>query len=383
MNHANEQSMKLYTGAAIADARGSVQGGAVLLEQRGETLEVLASGPREEVRVHPGCASAEHIDRPRSVLIPGLVNAHTHLDLTHVGPLDYADFPDFAAWLMTVGRARLTEDEPIADSVLLGIEKSLRGGTVAVGDIAGIFGFEPIRKLRASPLFGVSYQETFGRGVEAEPLGVERQQRLVDEIAGDEGGVRLGLSPHAPYSAGLRVHEQAIDFQRAHGVPYCTHLAESPPEREFVGKGTGPIRDFFGVIGFWHDSMTDDLGREATPIEYMTPALRLNGIDGALMVHVNDCSDDDLRVLAQAGVHVAYCPRSSDYFAQHEAFGLHRYMDMLDAGINVCLGTDSIINIPVEQADRLSVLDEMRFLSRRDGTSPQTLLAMGTTYGAK
>ena len=89
------------------------------------------------------------------------------------------------------------------------------------------------------------------------------------------------------------------------------------------------------------------------------------------------------RVLAETGTSVAYCPRSSHYFRNHESFGPHRYRDMLAAGINVCLGTDSIVNLPPDESDRLSTLDETRFLCRRDGTDPLTLLRMATVNGAR
>jgi cytosine/adenosine deaminase-related metal-dependent hydrolase len=88
-----------------------------------------------------------------------------------------------------------------------------------------------------------------------------------------------------------------------------------------------------------------------------------------------------METLKSADSNVIYCPRSSDYFGWSHVFGPHRYQDMMKAGINIALGTDSIINLP--QHDRISVLDEMRFLHARDSVSPQTLLAMATVNVAR
>jgi cytosine/adenosine deaminase-related metal-dependent hydrolase len=104
-----------------------------------------------------------------------------------------------------------------------------------------------------------------------------------------------------------------------------------------------------------------------------------------LVAHVNDCDDAAIRTLARTGTSVAYCPRASAYFGAERHFGPHRYRDMLGAGINVALGTDSIVNLPESAvgAAGMSILDEMRFLYRRDGTDPRVLLGMGTVNGAR
>jgi len=93
--------------------------------------------------------------------------------------------------------------------------------------------------------------------------------------------------------------------------------------------------------------------------------------------------DADLDTLAASGASVVYCPRSRDYFGHEQDSGPHRYREMLQRGINVALGTDSILNIPEAQSDRLSTLDEMRLLHTRDRTDPLEALRMATTNGAR
>ena len=104
-------------------------------------------------------------------------------------------------------------------------------------------------------------------------------------------------------------------------------------------------------------------------------------------MHVNQCSDEDLAILAEARTKVVYCPRASAYFGADRHFGPHRYRDMLAAGIEVALGTDSIINLPSGILDEaglgLSTLDEARFLHARDGADPDTLIKMITTHGSR
>jgi len=102
---------------------------------------------------------------------------------------------------------------------------------------------------------------------------------------------------------------------------------------------------------------------------------------------VNDADDAAIGMLACTRTTVAYCPRASDYFGATRSFGPHRYREMISAGINVALGTDSLVNLPTAAAlaanGGMSILDEMRYLYRRDHTDPVTLLKMGTLNGAQ
>jgi len=174
----------------------------------------------------------------------------------------------------------------------------------------------------------------------------------------------------------------------------CTHLAESLSERELIESGTGAKRELLETIGSWSDSVLDDMGRGEHPIGYLAAHFAAARVAGApvLCAHVNDCADDErLGALVRSGVSVVYNPRSSLYFGAAEDLGPHRYRDMLAAGINVCLGTDSIINLGAPAllphadpngAAGIVVLDEMRLLRRMDGADAITLLRMGTVNGA-
>ncbi len=368
--------------------------------------KVLAVGTPAEVDRHAAAGSSGLISvrRPRSVLMPGLVNAHTHLDLTHMGPRGFT--PDehgggFFTWGAMIGRERLREDERIAESVRRGIALSLAGGTVAVGDIAGAVPREegggrvwaslaPWRELCASPLMGVSYLEFFamGAGRQAGRTGIEESVRSAAAEEGAPGQVRIGLQPHAPYSVDRREYRWAAQWAGSLDLPLTTHLAEHAEERRFVAHGDGPATDFLRAIGKWDQTVLEEVGRGLTPVAHLDEVLG-EAARPFLVAHVNDADDAAIQMLAKTGTSVAYCPRCSAYFGHERTFGPHRYRDMLAAGVNVCLGTDSVINLPAETVGpgamqgRLSVLDEMRLLFGRDGVDPALLLRLGTINGAR
>jgi len=380
----NSRRVLLIEAAGVADgARASFAPGAVLLHHEPRTSpSVLAFGRPDDVRAHPAAAAAKTVSLWDEVLIPGLVNAHTHLDLTAIGPRPYSPEGGFVGWidLVRAGRAGMTPED-VRQSVRRGIELLRAGGVVAAGDIAGAGRPEPLEELRSSGHMGVSYAEFFGVGARQEQ-GIQGIRRALDaeQNAGNEsGGVKLGLQPHAPYSAGPMVYRDAARHCQTSGVPLCTHGAETIEEHEFIAKATGPLRQLLDRLGLWDELVTRDVGHGSTPVAHLAACL-----DGApcLVAHVNDCSDDDIQVLLDAKFTVAYCPRASSYFGHPEALGPHRYRDMMAAGIRVVLGTDSILNIPASEADRLTPLDDARLLFRRDQVPGQTLLRMMTTDAA-
>ncbi len=369
--------------AAIADARFECAPGSLLLFRgRGRTTVLAAGDPAEFDAALP--APDARVSLPTSTLVPAMVNAHTHLDLTHMGPIAHDPAHGLTPWLHKIVAGRVHEPDEIADSVRQGIAKSLAGGVVAVGDIAGWTNHGPTlaphAALADSRLVGTSYVEFFAIGT--------RQDHALDIMrtfvrdhrdtfdAALTSNARLGLTPHAPYTVSRAAYDACVEF--AADYPLTTHLAESHAEREFIADARGPKRELLAAIGFWHESIAADLGDGAHPIEHLAPVL---GRASWLVAHVNDADDAGIATLARTNTSVAYCPRSSAYFGTDHEFGPHRYRDMLAAGVNVCLGTDSIVNL--DTPERIAVLDEMRLLVNRDALDPATALAMGTTHGAR
>lgn len=373
--------------AAACDGRGlCIQPASVLVEERAESVRVLAIGRPADVSAHPASARADVISLPTQVLLPAMVNAHAHLDLTHIGPQPHDPEHGFVAWVDMVRARRHAAAADIADSVRQGIALSLAGGVVAVGDIAGAPlgspNLTPYEVLAKSPLRGTSFVEFFGIGSTLDRVP-ERLAPVFAAATFDRPRVRLGLQPHAPNTVDLRGYEFAIREGGARGMPLCTHLAETLEEREFVERASGPQREFLERLGIWTEGVLDIVGRGHHPVVHLEPILKRAPF---IVAHVNDATDEAIESLARTRATVAYCPRASAYFGAPARFGPHRYRDMRNAGINVALGTDSIINLPGDaaRADRggISTLDEARLLYERDGGAPVDLLAMATINGA-
>ena len=319
-------------------------------------------------------ASIKIIDRPDSLIIPFLINTHTHLDLTHLGPLPYNG--DFISWVDRIRDGRYYNEKGIRDSTNLGIELTLKGGTAAVGDIAGTFSTTPFETLAASTLPGISYIELFGQGV-VQKNAIKRMTRIVEQFHNQQTKkVKLGLQPHAPYSAGLDLFHAVVQTAQEFNLPLSTHLAETKAEIEFTKYATGPQADLIKRLGKWDGSITPT---GLHPVDHLEQIMKESQSlkHGWTLAHLNYVNDNHIAKLASWNATVVYCPRASAYF-NHEN---HRYLDMIQRGVRVALGTDSIIGL--DTPDRISILDEMRFLYQRDQTDPNTLLKMATINGAK
>lgn len=314
------------------------------------------------------------VDLGNAAIVPGFVNAHTHLDLSPIEPeSDRVDgTEDEVRWLRrVVDRRRTTSREAALATVTTNIKASLNAGTTALADItpAGL----SWELLVDSSIRGVVFAEVLGL---KRKRGLQTSQEAWDwigslKIGEDEPARRLrpGLSPHAPYSTAGWLYERAA----AGRLPLSTHLAEMPEESTLLESRAGPLRTFLEEIGAWDDEW-EPMGR--SPADY----LRRGDLRKAdwLIAHGTylrpdefwglRTGDDDRRIA------VVYCPRT------HARFGHapHPYAAMLRRGVIVCFGTDGLASSP-----SLSVLEEARFLHRLDpSTSGRLLLAMATLFGA-
>ncbi|MCG3122575.1 MAG: 5'-deoxyadenosine deaminase [Phycisphaerales bacterium] len=388
----------LITAAGVVDAAGvRAAPGGVLIEAAWDAgdrvgLRLLAAG--SPASVQSACPPGEviRLDAGSFILIPALVNAHTHLDLTHLGPRPYEASGGFVGWVDMVRTGRCTEPAALTASVARGVALSRCGAVGAVGDIAGCPPTGPTAQpaIDASHagMSGTSFLEFFGMGAHRD-RGLDRARAAIDGANLPPSGMQLGLGPHATNTVARPVLRRALACT---GRPVSIHVAETPEEKQFIASGTGPQRELLERVGVWDDSILEDIGRGLSPVEHIAQALA--GGEAAsrtapiALVHVNDCSDRDLELLARlrrggVDVHVVYCPRASAYFGTHEVFGPHRYRRMLDLGIPVALGTDSIIHADPRHAERLTPWDDMRLLHARDGMSGDQLLAMATVAGAR
>jgi cytosine/adenosine deaminase-related metal-dependent hydrolase len=307
--------------------------------------------------------------------MPALVNAHTHLDLTLVPRIPEPEH--FFQWLGGVRSARLSMSaDDVRQSVIAGVQRLDAGGVAAVGDIAGTHALQASLAACADMgLSGCVFEEVFGMGPRISAC-LSAMEATTLEAAGHARGIRRGVQPHAPYSSDRRVFEAAL---RA-GVPVSTHLAESVDERRFLADGSGPFRDLLESFGLWNGTF---LAGARHPIDWMAERLRAASMgpggrqSRVLCAHLNDIDDQALALLATLPIDVAYCPRASEFFG-HAG---HRYRAMRAAGVNVCLGTDSALNL--DTPDRISTLDDLRLLMRRDQLPLSDALEMATVAGAR
>jgi cytosine/adenosine deaminase-related metal-dependent hydrolase len=333
-----------------------------------------------------GWYAAKVLDLPDRLLIPGLVNAHAHLDLTDLGPRPLGG--SFLDWLGGVMADRPRDADTVTAAVRHGAAMSRQAGVAWIGDVAHSSAAVTARKDTELP--GVTYLECVGLG-SRQPQRWRETLTTLDAlphelpVSGSEPrGVVLGLSPHAPYSAGRSLYAAAVEFSRERALRLCTHAAESPRELEFVRNGTGPFRDLLVKLGHTDADLADAV-TGLHPIDHLEPYLRKARW---LLVHCNELEDHHLDLLRKARASVAYCPVASDYFgfpapASDGTPRRHRYRDLLDAGVNVALGTDSIVCQSPDNPQPLSIFAQMRHLHQRDGTHPQTLLAMATLHGLR
>ena len=306
-------------------------------------------------------------DQP-AVALPGLVNAHTHLELSDLGGL----FPpglSFIGWLQALMAHRA--DQPATESSVqtamrIGTTMSLRAGVTTVGDITRHPHWtRPI--LADTPLRVVSYGEVIAIGQRRNLL----DERLAAACAGEPSDqLRLGISPHAPYTIEPAGLQRCAEAARARSLPLTMHVCETHLEEAFTLRHTGALVDYLRGLDVWDEQVPLPGVR---PVELLAQA----GLLGPrlLLVHGNYLSRDDIAQLAGTQTNVVFCPRA------HQAFGhrAHPYRQLIEAGVNVCVGTDSLACAP-----SLSVLDELRFLRRLDRElDPQLLIAMGTANAAR
>ncbi len=334
-----------------------IKNGAIRIEH-GRIVEV---GPARKVCGKPST------DFGDAIILPGFVNAHTHLELSAWADKVPPD-ADFTRWLERLRHATTAspEEPDFAEAARTGAKLSLAAGVTTVGDITS----RP-RAVRPAlahgPLRVVSYGEVIAVGTIRGRLA-ERLEAATDASCLSDR-LTPAISPHAPYTIEADGIAACLDSAERLQMRMCMHLAESRDEEQYTTHGDGPLRDYLQRLGIWDDAVTCPKLR---PIPY---AHKLGALGPqTLLAHCNYVTDGDIQLLATTRTHVVYCPRTHAAFSHPP----HRFRDMLRAGVNVCIGTDSLASNP-----SLSILDELRFLAQQYPTlDKQSLLEMATVRGA-
>ena len=336
-----------------------IDDGAVAIE--GE--KIVAAGRFSDVQTEGGRVH----DLGEMVLLPGLINAHCHLDYTALRGM-IAPQRSFADWILQINGLRrdLSDDDYLA-SIADGFEEAKRWGTTTLVNIESMPAL--LTRMAPPPLRTWWF---------AELIDVRPRLAAEEMIAASlhfffnnqnwRGG--FGLSPHAPYTASPRLTLLAADASREGDFLLSTHLAESDEEMEMFRSGSGPL---FALLQSLGRSM-NDCGTGKTPLGVMLERTTID--ERWIIVHLNELTEEDFGLLdAGPRFHIVHCPRSSRYF-QHRAFALERLVGM---GFNVCLGTDSLAS-----NSSLSLFAEMRTVQEEHPeVSSEQILRMATVNGGR
>lgn len=338
----------------------------VVVVQRGRIHQVTTTPPR-------GC---ELYDLGNVALLPGLVNAHVHLDFSHLTiPIGRPDMP-FAEWLDMVIRERRGEslqNEPAArrQAIIKGLSECRRQGTTTLANIARDEA-QPWESTREVDC--LEFLELIGLSAERAEMQQGRCARWLESVThrtGNEGDCwRPGISSHAPYTARRNLVQAACAASRRYRAPVAMHLAESLEELELLDRQSGPLVEVLKRWDAWDESAFEPGLRPRDYLELLAEA------DRALVIHGNYLVAADRVCLAAHAdrMAVVYCPRTHHYFG-HSRYPL---AELLASGITVALGTDGRGTNP-----DLSLLAEMRHVARvHPDVSPSEILRLGTLGGA-
>jgi len=327
-----------------------------VMRGRGGVIEAV--GP--EAAVAPG---RNHRELGELAVLPGLVNAHTHLELTHLRGRLPAHRP-MPQWLYAL-KTHWPGAAEIRAAVADGAAEALAAGTTTVADTS--HNNRAWAVLKRLPVRALCYAEVMGIGP-LEAGAAERTKAAIRNCRPTQK-MRFGICPHAPHTTSEALYRQAVATARRKGWALATHLAETEAERQLLLHGSGAMLDFLLHMGMLDSTV--QFGR-GTPVDF---AERVGLLDGpAALLHCNFIDDRELKLLARGGVSVVCCPRSNDYFGGRP----HRYAEMLAAGINVAVGTDSLAS-----NCSLDMLAELQRLRTEGKVDNQTLLAMGTINAAR
>lgn len=320
--------VRVVAGRWVLTGGDVVPDGAVALD--GDT--VVAVGPRAALEARFG--PAERLD---AVLLPALVNAHTHLELSHLGGR-IPGGEGLAAWVHLLVATRAEDPgpgRPLEDAVLDLVE----AGVAAVGDVSNtLASLDPLGR---AGLAGTVFHEVFGFSERRIEAALAQAGALRAAAPAPGPGLRIAPSPHAVYST----HPRAVaELLRA--GPASIHLAEDPAERSFCAAGAGPFATMNRAFGA---PPLPRLGRSAVAVA--APHLG----PWSLAVHAVDLDDEDLVLLARSGATAVLCPRSN----LHIGGRLADLPRLLAAGVPLAVGTDSLASAP-----SLAPLAELAALAR-------------------
>ena len=341
-----------------------IENGAVLLAKN----RVVALGAWRDLAPH---AREPAVDLGPVILLPGLINAHCHLDYTDMTGLPpQKQFPDWIKGLLALKAGAIYTD--YAEAWLRGAKMLARTGTTTVADIEAVPELLP-EVWSSTPLRVFSFLEMTGVKSRRSPEEILHETAAkIKSLASARGSA--GLSPHALYSTTPALLRQTASLARRRRWRVTMHVAESMDERDMYVGRRGPLFDWLKG----QRDMSDCDGR--TPVQL----LRRYGLlgDNFLAIHANYLDSADISALAESRSSVVHCPQSHAYFG-HAPFPFQK---LRAAGVNVCLGTDSLASVKLTRRAKaeLNMFTEMQsFAAAHPEVAPDTIVRMATHHGAR
>jgi len=316
-----------------------IEWGAVAIEGS----QIVGVGSGEEITARFPDARVE--DFGEAAILPGLINTHSHLELTVMRGFLEAEEHEFFAWLkkLTIARMAMT-DEDLFVSATCGVIEAARAGITCLGDSSS-FATQSMKALQQVGLRGIVYQESFGPDPK---LARENFEKLLEQFSSmwslETDLVRAGVSPHAPYTVSAPQLELISDLALSENLPLMMHAAESEAESMFMLKGEGPFAE----------------GLRKRGIEWRAPGvsaiqhLDRHGVmrTRPLLAHCINVDDADMNLMKQRNASVAHCPKSNAKLRHGRA----PFAKFLSHGLNVGLGSDSVAS-----NNTCDILEEARF----------------------
>ncbi|MFL5463915.1 MAG: amidohydrolase family protein [Gemmatimonadaceae bacterium] len=317
--------------------------------------------------------AGEDQDLGDAILLPGLINTHTHLELTAMR--GFLEDCRFAEWIDRLRQSRneILDTSLLLDSARLGIIEGLEAGITSYADTcsSGV----ALYAMRELGVRGIMYQEVFGPDPSQAGIAMQDLEDRIGKLGAEQTDlVSLGVSPHAPYTVSDPLYAAAAKFARSLRLPLAMHIAESEPEHDLVTKGTGDFADR------WTRRGIPATRRARSPIALLEKHDAL-GSD-ALLIHCVRVDDADIATIARHDCSVAHCPASNAKFGH----GIAPLLPLVDAGVRVGIGSDSVASnnrMDILDEARLAVLIHRAATTRHDTFGAHQALELATIGGAR
>jgi cytosine/adenosine deaminase-related metal-dependent hydrolase len=348
-----------------------IEDGAVAIEDD----KIAAVGARAEIAGK--FPEAETRDFGEAVILPGLVNAHSHLEITAMrGFLDEFD-GDFYSWLITLTKTRAEKltDEDIEIAARFGALEGARAGVTTFGDI-GRFGKAGFEALKANGLRGVLFQETEFSPSDAtcDEDFARLNEKFLELKDAETALVKVGLSPHSPYTVSARLFEKITRYALDENIKITVHAAESGEEHELLVSGDGFFLEIYRRFDLeW-------CAPNCTPIEYLA---RIGVLQAKpLLAHCVKVSEKDIELIAESASRIAHCPKSNAKFGH----GIAPLENFLDEKVRVGFGSDSVASnnaCDIFEEARFAALAARTRAERRRFLSAREIIETATLGGAR